>query len=170
MTESKRMPLEDLRKTPEYTRLTPKQKMFVDTYCSSGAVDGQYDAVAATQAAYKCKSAEVARVMAYSLLANINLVAVLNRHFGTEPIDAFLATLDRAVHNKKLTLAQLGALQLQCEVMGFGTKIIPSPDHGFLAKDPTPKAEKKPRKTQKAPKTPAAAPPGASTFDLKQFE
>src|ERR1035437_5866649 len=151
MTESKRMPLDDLRKTHEYTRLTPKQKMFVDSYCAGGSVDGKYDAVSATNSAYKCKSDEVARVMSYSLLANINIVAVLNRHFGTEPIDSFLATLDRAVRNSKLTLAQLGALQLQCAVMGFGTKIPPnigrSNDLGAASR----KEEKKPRKTQKAP-------------------
>ena len=142
--------------------------MFIQTYCCGGAVDGNYDAVSATNAAYQCKSDEVARVMSYSLLANINIVAVLNRHFGTEPIDAFLESLDRAVRNKKLTLAQLGALQLQCEVMGFGTTIPAGLEHGRSFTRPAPEKDKKPRKTQKAPAAPT--PPSAPAYDLKQFE
>ena len=123
MNNPKRMPLDQLRLTQEYTRLTAKQKDFVETYVGMGAMDGNYDAVNAVRHAYKCKNDEVARIMSYALLANINIVAVLNRHFAADPIDQFIQTLDRAVHNKKLTIAQLQALKLYCEVMGFGTKI-----------------------------------------------
>jgi len=159
MSNVKRMPLDELEKTHEFQRLTPKQKMFVQTYVGGGSIDGNYDAVAAINTAYTCKSNEVARIMSYSLLANINVVAVLNRHFGNEPIDSFLATLDRAVRNKHLTIAQLGALRLQCEVMGFSTK-LPRPDHNWsdaveasIANRP-----KKPRKTTSASPPPAGPP------------
>jgi hypothetical protein len=167
---SKRISLEELRTTPEYIRLTPKMKMFVDSYCGAGAIDGNYDAVAAVNQAYKCKSYEVARIMSYSILANIKIVAVLNRYFGTDPADSFLENLDRAVRNKKLTLAQLGALRLQCEVLGIGTK-IPANFGGGSTKPDAPakdKRSKKPKKTTSSKPT-APPPPGRPPYDPDSF-
>ena len=106
-----RMPLAELELTQEYQRLTPKQKLWVSTYCASGILDGVYDSVAATNVAYRCKSMEVARIMSYSLMQNIRIVAVLNRHFNTTPIEAFLVQVDRAILNKNLSTSQLGALK-----------------------------------------------------------
>ena len=120
---SKRLPLVELEQTQEYQRLTQKQRLFVATYCEGGLTDGNYDAVAAVKMAYQCKSAEVARIMSYSLMQNIRIIAVLNRHFNADPIEGFLVALDRAIANKHLTQAQLGALRLKCEVMGFATRI-----------------------------------------------
>jgi hypothetical protein len=120
---STRLPLVELEKTQEYQRLTPKQQLFVATYCEGGLATGTYDPIAATRTAYECKSMEVARIMSYSLMQNIRIIAVLNRHFQTEPIEAFMVTLDRAINNKKLTVAQIQALRLKCEIMGFGTRL-----------------------------------------------
>jgi hypothetical protein len=120
---SDRMPLEKLRQTDEFLRLTQKQQLFVATYCEAGMVDGRYDAISATRTAYQCKTPEIARVMSYALMANIRIIAVLNRHFGKSPIEEFIETLDRAVNNKKLTTAQLGALRLKCELLHLDTRI-----------------------------------------------
>ena len=162
------MPLEELEKTWEFQRLTSKQRLFVQTYCAAGMVDGKYDAVAAIQTAYPCKSIEVARVMSYSLMGNIKIVAVLNRHFGSDPVDSFLASLDRAVRNKDLTLAQLGALRLQCEVLGYKTKIPVNPEREWSKLVRESKKEKKPRKTPNQVVTPPR--PNMPQYDPKAFE
>jgi hypothetical protein len=119
----KRMSLAELEMLPEYMKLTQKQKLFIATYCEFGLADGNYDAVEATRIAYKCKNPEVARIMSYSLMQNIRIIAVLNRHFNATPIEEFLVMLDRAINNKKLTVAQIQALRLKCEVMGFTNKL-----------------------------------------------
>jgi hypothetical protein len=119
----KRLTLEELEATEEYLRLTPKQRMFVATYCTGGRDTGNYDPVSATLTAYKCKSPEVARIMSYSVMANIRIVAALNRYFAKEPIEEFLLLLDRAINNKKLTMAQLGALKLRCDVLGLVNRL-----------------------------------------------
>lgn len=132
---STRLPLAELEKTQEYQRLTQKQKLFVATYCESGLTTGTYDAIQATLTAYQCKSAEVARIMSYSLLANIRIVAALNRHFNTSPIEEFLVMLDRAISNKKLTMAQLGALKMRCDLLGFGTRLPNKQSIGAIPDD-----------------------------------
>jgi len=124
---SRRLPLAELQNTQEYQRLTQKQKLFVATYCEGGMVDGNYDPVAATQTAYACKTLEIARVMSYALMSNIRVVAVLNRHFNAEPIEEFLVLLDRAINNKHLTLAQLQALKLKCDILGYANRLPGAP-------------------------------------------
>jgi hypothetical protein len=121
--QRKKMLVEDLQLTQEFQRLTPKQRLFVATYCAGGLLDGNYDPVTATQTAYVCKSAEVARIMSYSLMQNIRVIAVLNRHFNTEPIEEFLVQVDRAIHNKKLTVPQLQALKLKGDILGYTTRL-----------------------------------------------
>jgi hypothetical protein len=117
------MPLDELEKTSEYLRLTPKQRLFCATYCYGGVSDGVYDSVIATKTAYRCKSLEVARIMSYSLMQNIRVIAVLNRHFNAEPIEEFLVQVDRAIQNKKLTVAQLQALKLKGDILGYTTRL-----------------------------------------------
>lgn len=119
----KRMSVEELRLTPEFQRLTQKQQLFVATYCGAGLLDGTYDPIIATRTAYQCKSMEVARVMSYPLMQNIRIVAVLNRHFNSEPIEDFLVQVDRAIQNKKLTVAQLQALKMKGDILGFTTRL-----------------------------------------------
>ena len=119
-----------MQETPEYQKLTQKQRLFVATYCQGGILNGQYDPIEATRTAYQCKTPEIARVMSYSLMTNIRIVAALNRHFNTEPIEEFITLLDRAIRNKKLTTAQLRALELKADILGFrarlpGTRYIP---------------------------------------------
>ena len=48
---STRLLVKDLMATEEYQRLTPKQRLFVATYCEGGLLDGNYDSIAATRTA-----------------------------------------------------------------------------------------------------------------------
>lgn len=157
-----RMPLSELERTEEYQKLTPKQRLFVATYVAGGIATSIYDPVDATRIAYKCKNLEVARIMHYSLLANIRIVEVLNRHFNTAPIEQYLRLLDHAIRNKKLTPSQLEAIRLKGAVLGFVTR-VPSA-HGknssnltpFLPEEPTQKPEKSKRKGAKPGPKPKA--------------
>jgi hypothetical protein len=160
----KRMPVEELRLTPEFQRLTPKQQLFVATYCGGGAADGVYDAIHATRTAYACKSPEVARIMSYSLLQNIRIVAILNRHFNREPIEDFLVILDRAIQNKKLTVAQIQALKLKCEIMGFANR-LPDGNHIGVVPPDVLEASKEARKAKRKSPEKAPKPDPKSQFD-----
>lgn len=120
MTEkSKRIPFAEIRETAEFQRLTPKQQLFIEHYIEGGMFDGHYDVVAATRTAYECKKPETARIMSYAMLANIRIIAVLNMHFNAEPVEEFLRLLDRAICNKKLSIAQMEALRLKSDILGL---------------------------------------------------
>jgi len=153
MSDLPRMPFEELSKTEEFERLTKKQQAFVKAYCV------KYNVIEAMRAAYNCKSDEVARIMSYPLMRNINIISVLNRHFGTDPINDFLLTLDRAIHNKHLTIAQISALKLYSEVKGWGTA-LPSKSGSAEPEVPEPEA-KKPKRKPRAKE---------SDFDLSDFK
>jgi len=57
------------------------------------------------------------------MLSNIRIVAALNRYFNRQPLEAFLMVLDRAIQNKHLTVAQLQALRLKCELLGLSSRM-----------------------------------------------
>ena len=120
---STRLTLEQVRTTQEYSVLTGKQQCFIDTYVKSGLDTGTYDPVISAFTAYTCKSMENARVMSYALMSNIRIVAVLNRHFNKEPLEEFIEQINRAIRNKKLTVAQMQALKLKGDVLGYTTRL-----------------------------------------------
>lgn len=172
MSEDKRLTYDELKNTPEYQKLTSKQQLFVATYCSGGLVSGKYDAVHAVMLAYKCRTLEIARIMSYSLLGNIKIIAAVNRHFNAGPTVEFLETLDRAIKNKKLTAAQLGALRLKCEILGIKT-MLPA-GHALIEErqEALAKKAKKRRKAEREEKAIAEAEPApvkSSPLTLKDF-
>jgi hypothetical protein len=120
---SKRLTLAQIKDTQEYSILTGKQQLFCETYIQGGIDTGTYEPIDATMTAYKCKSRENARVMSYALMSNIRIIAVLNRHFNREPIEEFLIQIDRAIQNKKLRPAQLQALKLKGDILGYTTRL-----------------------------------------------
>jgi hypothetical protein len=167
MSEQTRMPLEELRLTPEFQKLTQKQQLFCSTYCAGGIADGTYDAVLATHTAYACKSMEVARIMSYSMMANIRIISVLNRHFNTTPTQELLVQIDRAINNKKLTVAQLNALKLKCDLLGLSTGLIgPTYTRPSAVPNDVQEASKAVRKSKRKPRaTPAPKESPKSQFD-----
>lgn len=121
--KSERMPLEELQQTSEFLRLTPKQKLFVQTFVASGLLDGDYDAIAAIQTAYQCKNFESARTMSYRMLQTPSIIEVLNLHFRRSPTEQFLVDVDRAVRNRHVSIAQIQAMRLKAEVQGILTRL-----------------------------------------------
>jgi hypothetical protein len=158
-----RLTLDQIKDTQEYSILTGKQQLFVETYCQSGIDTGTYDPILAAMTAYVCKSQENARVMSYALMANIRIVAALNRHFNREPIEEFLVQIDRAIRNKKLTVAQMQALKLKADVCGFsarlpGTANMPAgtiPNDVVAATTAARKAKRAPRARVEKPEPPS---------------
>jgi hypothetical protein len=153
----KRLTLEQVKDTQEYSVLTGKQQLFVETYITSGVDTGTYDPVVASLTAYTCKSREVARIMSYSLMANIRIIAVLNRHFNREPLEEFIIQVNRAIQNKKVSQAQIWALRLKADVLGFGARLPGT--NNFTPGTIPPDVKKKLDETRKAKrKKPVRAP------------
>lgn len=132
MEDRKKLTLDELFETQEYQQLTPKQRLFVATYCAGGLQNKVYNPVSATLVAYKCKNPESARVMSYALMSNMRIIATLNRHFNTEPIEQFLVEVNRAVRNKRISRAQVDALKLKADILGYAVK-IPGINHTSTA-------------------------------------
>jgi hypothetical protein len=167
MSDRKRMELDELRLTPEFLKLTEKQRLFVETYCApTESGERNYDAVQATRTAYKCKTPEIARILSYALLQNIRIVTVLNRHFNRTPTEEFLINLDRAIHNKHLTIAQVQALKMQCDFLGQENRL---PLLGAPT-DKIPKEVQQAAKAERKAKKLAAAPaPVKPAEPVKRF-
>jgi len=160
--ERKRMPLEELQQTQEYRALTGKQQAFVDTYVAGGLLNNHYDPIESVLMAYNCKTRESARTMSYAVVQNIRVIAVLNRHFNTAPVEEFLVLLDRAINNKHLSIAQLQALRLKCDILGFANRLpTENAPTGVIPKDVL-EATEAARKAQRKPRT---VKPKPSTFE-----
>lgn len=167
MEERKKLTLDELRETSEFQQLTLKQQLFVATYVETGMSTGKYDPIAAVQQAYVCKNPESARVMSYAMMGNIRIVQVLNRHFNAEPIEDFIKQIDRAIRNRKLSIAQIEALKLKAGLLGFDAR-LPGAGHqrpGKAVEDAA-TAARAARKSQRKPSTkkPAAEPPKDTTY------
>jgi hypothetical protein len=157
--ERVRMSLEEVQKTEEYAKLTGKQQMFIDTYVAGGLLNGHYDSIEAALTAYACKTREVARIMSYSVMQNIRIIAVLNRHFNKAPIAEFIALIDKAINNKHVSMAQVMALRLKCEVMGYANRLpTDKAPSGVIPKDVI-EAEEAHRKATRKPREPKKSKP-----------
>ena len=156
-TSKRRMPLEELVRTVEYSRLTPKQQLWISTYIESGALDERnYDAIFATRTAYNCRTEEVARVMSYSILDNVRVIAVLNLHFGADPLDAFLKTCERAAMNRRTTAVQMQILKIMAEAKGYISKlpVYPGTNASIVMPTHLKKGAPEPKPEETEPKEP----------------
>lgn len=147
MEARRKLTLDEVMETPEYRALTPKQQLFVATYVEGGLATGTYDRLDATRKAYVCKDEESVRVMSYAMMGNIRVIEALNRHFNTEPIEEFLQEVSRAIHNRRLSTAQVQALKIKADLLGYAAR-LPGASGNFPI-DPTPANQKPVRKPRK---------------------
>lgn len=113
-TSTARMTMEQVRRTPEFQRLTPQQRFALETFSASS------DKILAIRAAYSTKSREVARVMAAEFFASPRVKAVLDLLAGKSPFEKFKEAVDRVVKSgSKVTDAEIRALELQAKVNGW---------------------------------------------------
>jgi hypothetical protein len=142
-----RMNAMDLAQTVEFRHLSPKMAKWILTYVQRFLEAGVLDPIAATKASYVCKTDESTRTLGCQLLANPKIILVLNRFFGTTPEQAFLKQVQNAIYNRKLTIAQIRALELQCQVLGLANGFPRSRDINLSELDSQPKHRRgRPRK------------------------
>lgn len=105
------MTIEELKSTPEWNVLNPKQRLFVETFIASG------DVVFSTMTAYNTKSTKVAKVFSYELLDKPKIRRVLNLYFGKPASD-----LDDVL--PKLRLAIKKSIKRDLEVGGISPTTV----------------------------------------------
>ena len=118
-----RMSLYDLTQTAEFGHLSPKMAVWIMNYVQHFIDTGTFDPLAATMAAYSVKNEENGRILGYQLLGNLKIITVLNRFFGRTPEQSFLKQVERAIHKRKLTVAQVTALRFYAELNGWSSGI-----------------------------------------------
>jgi hypothetical protein len=126
--EAQRMSLDELTHTVEFAHLSPKMGTFVRIYLQNFLDTGTFDPLSATKTGYDCKSDSSARTFGYQLLSNPKIILCLNRFFGSSPEEAFLRQVEKAIYSRKLTIAQVRALELQCKLNGWENGIPRSRD------------------------------------------
>src|SRR5665213_1255787 len=143
------MTLDELKQTPEYADCSDKMKLFLVTLIENG-----FNYTAATRAAFKTKDPAK-----YSWAVR-NWPAVrhaLNVYRGWSAFDIWMDAVQRASRNRKVTIAQLQALKLQSDAMGWNSDGLDQRLHGKPIPPIQPAAAiSKPQ----APRTSAAAPGG----------
>jgi len=82
----------EFEKTAEWARLSVRQKMFVQTYVSSGR-----DQVLATTCAYETSSKENTRIFSYELIKQPDIVQAMNRYYNLSPRDIFIQDIQRDI-------------------------------------------------------------------------
>jgi len=151
-TPKERLTIEQLRAEQVFTDLTPRQQKMIETFASSG------DRIQAVLAAYNAKSPEVARVMAYEFFANPKVVACLTVYFQDDPLEVFKREVRRAYHNKNLSVAQVQAMKMFCDLNGWGAASLPDL-HG---RD----ADGEPETSKPQPVAPAVPGPTTNRFQV----
>ena len=120
---NQRMNAYELSQTVEFGHLSPKMATWVRTYVQSFLETGSFDPLAATKAAYTCHSDESARTFGYQLMAHPKIILALNRFFGATPEESFLKQVEKAIYSRRLTIAQVRALELMCRAKGWANGI-----------------------------------------------
>lgn len=110
-----RVPIEELKRLPEYALLPGNQQKFLASYIANG-----YDARAAVLASYpNAKTPESVRVMGVRILQSAGMVMILSLHFGDDPKDAFCKMVAKMVLRGKISREQLDAIKLLADVREY---------------------------------------------------
>jgi hypothetical protein len=91
------MSIDEFYKTPEWHRLSVKQKFFIQSYLASG----NNDQVFATNCAYDMATDESARTASYHIMRQKKIQAALNRYFNKGPRELFLDQLQTDIAASK---------------------------------------------------------------------
>src|SRR5260370_40734416 len=97
----------ELKETPEWLSLNPKQQKFVELYVTNG-----YDAKTAYFAVYDCKNEHVAHCASSNLLQRLKIAMVLHVHFNGTPEQAFVRIIWNMILKKKLTPQHVEVMKL----------------------------------------------------------
>jgi hypothetical protein len=103
-----RIPIAELKDSPEWLSLNPKQQQFVELYITNG-----YNAKAAYFAAYDCKDEHTARCASYARLQSPKIAMFLHLHFNGTPEQAFIRVIWNMILKNKLTKQQVEIMKLK---------------------------------------------------------
>lgn len=110
--------INDLKRSPEYVALKPKQAAFVMAIVHSYVDTGALDLTKATLAAYDCKDEAAARRFSYELIAHPKILRALSAFFeGSIPAD-LINIVERAASKGRLTTTQIRILQSLLKNLG----------------------------------------------------
>ncbi len=152
-----RLPLEQLAQERCYLDLTPKQQKLVKTFIESNG-----NRILAVTTAYDVKNAEVARVLSYEVFANPKIIACLAIYFQDDPLDVFKREVERAWRNRRLSVAQVQAMKIYCDLNGWGSGSLPNL-HGREPAKPVSPAKSRAKSPKVTPADPLARVPEGAT-------
>jgi hypothetical protein len=110
-----RVPIEELKRLPEYALLPENQRKFLACY-----ICNNYDARAAVMASYpNAKTPESVRVMGVRILQSAGMVMILSLHFGDDPKDAFCKMVAKMILRGKISREQMDAIKLLADVREY---------------------------------------------------
>src|SRR5438105_2887355 len=102
-----RKSIAELKDSPEWLSLNPKQQKFVELYITNG-----YDAKAAYFASYDCKDEHTAHCASYARLQSPKIAMILHVHFNGTPEQAFIRVIWNMILKNKLTTQQVEVMRL----------------------------------------------------------
>jgi hypothetical protein len=110
-----KVPIEELKKLPEFALLPETRQRFLEAYIANG-----YDGAAAVRACYpKAKVAESIRVMASRALNSPGVVMLLHLHYGDDPKEAFCQMVAKQIMRGRISKEVMEAMKLLADVREF---------------------------------------------------
>jgi len=107
--------LEEFFKTVEWQRLSPRQKMWLETYLASGR-----DQQLATNCSYETSGSENARTFSYQVARQKKIQAALNRYFNKGPREIFLDQVQADIKaSRPGSIARARLRKLEAELLGL---------------------------------------------------
>jgi hypothetical protein len=127
---AEKLTIPELRATPVFRALTPKQQKLVETFLETG------DKVKSVLSAFSC-SEQSARTMASNYFSKPLILEVLAVANGEDAERVkFDAELDRAMHNPKINRQQVEALKLFAATHGYRMPEVESVDTPLILPSP----------------------------------
>jgi|ERR1700733_9049607 len=113
------VPLEELKTTREWVRLSPTQRTVLEKYISNG-----YDREAAVKEIFKCSTLNSTRTTINRVFGNADLKAILSVHFAESELDKFKNEVRRVLNSKKVSTTRVAALRVLAKASGFNVSAL----------------------------------------------
>jgi hypothetical protein len=116
------MTLDEFKQTPEFDACSDKVKLWLVT-----AIENGFDYTAATRAAFTAKDPQK---FSYAVRNWPAVQAALNVWRGMSPFDIWFGAAQKAGRSKKTSIAQIQALKMQADAMGWNAEGLDRRLHG----------------------------------------
>lgn len=106
--------IEELRRTQEYAALTPKMKVYIETYISSCG-----DSIAATHRAYDCNTKREEMIFAWALKRHPKILACIDIWSQKDPKEIWMESIKAATREGRPSVQRVSLLRMQGEAQGW---------------------------------------------------